>query len=828
MIIKFLQNGTGDPKLAASYLLGDKDHQGYVRAGVEIFRGDAVTFTALAESTKFRYCYTSAVIAWSPEDTVTDEQLNEVLDAFEEHAFAGLSLEQYHMTAVMHMDDDGSRHLHILVPRVELTSGKSLNIAPPGHIYYFDPLRDFFNHKYGWARPDDPARMKTTKLKNHHLMQNAAALKAGLNQVPKKTRVELINEYIQQRILSGVINSRDDVIRSLKEIGQVKAKNSTYLALICNDTTDRLKGGFYHAEFSFSAYRENSARQDGIKPALQCHQSGSIEYESKLQECLKRIQEVRRKRIEYNKNYYRAKAAQFDGDQSNASRISVQPRTTVEAGFIRETDSRYRVSLVSIQDGYAIPRPYEYVETATTVSKSTSDQHEQNIGISHSNAAGQRSTAKQQHQIAKRNNENDGVAEKNERQTQESGIRTSAIPGSDQEWNNVIGKTRTEIQKDTLVPWDIRHIQHPLPHHKFHLNVGNNNERYTAADLKKSIDHQSSENESRIGTISESLSRWGHNSETNQRSTEWLHRRTREVASASEQLSRDIEKRKLSIEQTIERQRQETESVSNGVEQGNFIHRVDRCLGKIREKISNCTKRLVAQFKAPTLDTGRGEEDSAALYNFIPKLGFNRLVKHARRLFSTRITQAHLDRLQEYERQAEQTLTIANQNIKFRKLSLFLLSLKMNNSELQLDQAMSPMKIAEKHFQQLIDQQIPYEHTERTMYDFGNSLRTSLLCLKGELYKTNRQDVEILRNLLQTVDHYAERLKTYDLLKPVPDTCLAIKESLNDLTRSFQNNLVIRESELTSIEQNPHHSFNSVFAPVKKQQEKNYGYENDL
>jgi len=195
--------GTGDPGKAASYVLGEKDHQGNMRAGVQILRGDAVSFTALARSVPFQYCYTSAVIAWSPEDRVTDEQLHEVLDVFEEHAFAGLSSEQYHMTAVMHLEDDGSRHLHILVPRVELTSGKSLNIAPPGHHHYFDPLRDFFNYKYEWARPDDQKRSKEAKLSNHIHLQNAAAVKAGLKDEPKKTRVELINQFIEQRIYMG-------------------------------------------------------------------------------------------------------------------------------------------------------------------------------------------------------------------------------------------------------------------------------------------------------------------------------------------------------------------------------------------------------------------------------------------------------------------------------------------------------------------------------------------------------------------------------------------------------------------------------------------------
>ena len=35
MIIKFLSNGTGDPQLAASYLIGEQNHLGDKRASVK-------------------------------------------------------------------------------------------------------------------------------------------------------------------------------------------------------------------------------------------------------------------------------------------------------------------------------------------------------------------------------------------------------------------------------------------------------------------------------------------------------------------------------------------------------------------------------------------------------------------------------------------------------------------------------------------------------------------------------------------------------------------------------------------------------------------------
>ena len=307
MIIKFLSNGTGDPQLAASYLIGEQNHLGDKRASVEIVRGDPIVFAAIASSLNFKYCYTSVVINWSPEDDVSDEHLNEVLDLFEDHAFSGFRSEQYHMTAVMHADDEGSRHLHILIPRVELTTGKSLNVAPPGHRYYFDPLRDFLNHKYGWARPDDPVRMKTTKPKNHHVLQNAAALKAGLQGQTKKTRVEMIDAFIEQRIMFGNINNRDELVKSLKEISEIGQIANKSISIKYQNTRDRLEGEFYHARFSFTAYREARTRQTGIRSVLPRSEEKSTECSAGLSELLERLETVRRKRAEYNKKYYQPK-----------------------------------------------------------------------------------------------------------------------------------------------------------------------------------------------------------------------------------------------------------------------------------------------------------------------------------------------------------------------------------------------------------------------------------------------------------------------------------------------------------------------------------------
>ena len=248
MIIKFLPVGTGDPKRAVSYLLGEMDHNGDKRADVEILVGDPFTFSALAESVSFKYCYTSVVIAWSPKDLVADEHISEVVSEFQQHIGAGLESDQYHMTVVMHSEEDGSRHLHLLIPRVELRTGKSFNIAPPGHRHYFDPLRDYFNYKYSWSRPDDVKGLDSNELNQHIHLHSVKDIKANLDgktdqKWSKKERVKLVDQFIHQQILLQKINNRHELLECLKQLGDITSRQSQdYISLKHEGATDRLKG----------------------------------------------------------------------------------------------------------------------------------------------------------------------------------------------------------------------------------------------------------------------------------------------------------------------------------------------------------------------------------------------------------------------------------------------------------------------------------------------------------------------------------------------------------------------------------------------------------
>ena len=244
MYIKFLKHGKGDPAKAASYLIDDVDHLNRPRPDVQVLRGDPQTFTALAESIQNEWKYTSGVIAWSKDDAPTNDEIDQVLEAFEKHAFAGLKPNQYHFTAVLHEEDDGSKHVHFLVPRIELDTGKALNIAPPGHEKYFDPLRDYFNYSKGWSRPDDPTLQHDTQTPDHAHFQDAAAVRAGLKGKSVNDIREVVGSLIEQRIYFDFIKDRTDVLDAVSELGKVTRISDKFISLKLDgaDKAIRLKG----------------------------------------------------------------------------------------------------------------------------------------------------------------------------------------------------------------------------------------------------------------------------------------------------------------------------------------------------------------------------------------------------------------------------------------------------------------------------------------------------------------------------------------------------------------------------------------------------------
>jgi hypothetical protein len=113
----------------------------------------------------------------------------------------------------------GREELHFVVPRIELATGRSLNIAPPGRASrrLFDTFRSKINAEFGLSDPDDPARRRglslpsvIAKIKNQP-EQSWAVSSAHVRQA--------VNDCIAAKVQAGVIRNREQVVRELKAAG---------------------------------------------------------------------------------------------------------------------------------------------------------------------------------------------------------------------------------------------------------------------------------------------------------------------------------------------------------------------------------------------------------------------------------------------------------------------------------------------------------------------------------------------------------------------------------------------------------------------------------
>ena len=254
MHIKFLAHGQGSARSAVGYLLGEKDHNGERREEVTVVSGDPHLVAEVADSSANQWRYTSGVIAWAPEDNPTPKQIKQVVDDFERVAFAGLDRDQYATCAVLHRETDGTAHVHTLTARVELTSGKALNIAPPGHEKTFDPLRDYWNHSQGWARPDDPERFR-------HVQLGHEPHRSRPDRHPK-TRAE-ITEHIEQLAADGLVTNAKEVRQELADIGEITRASKDYVSVRPHgeDKPIRLRGELYRDNWTIDQTLEREARR---------------------------------------------------------------------------------------------------------------------------------------------------------------------------------------------------------------------------------------------------------------------------------------------------------------------------------------------------------------------------------------------------------------------------------------------------------------------------------------------------------------------------------------------------------------------------------------
>lgn len=257
MLVKIFDTGKGKASSAINYLIGDKDHTGKIRSvKPEIIAGDAKITEQLIDSCTRELKYKSGVVAFGNHEKPTQEQIEKVIFNFEKSFFAGLKKdENFNILWVRH-EDKGNTELHFLTPMTEISTGKRLNIHPPGkrNLEFFNSWVAINNQKLGFAQVvQDPLKK---------------ALSAFEAKVPKgqkrSKKSDLIHEVLEHSIRSGKIRNRDELCKFLESKNiKVFRKGADYISIGSDKKHVRLRGSIYseNANYQQILLESNKAQQ---------------------------------------------------------------------------------------------------------------------------------------------------------------------------------------------------------------------------------------------------------------------------------------------------------------------------------------------------------------------------------------------------------------------------------------------------------------------------------------------------------------------------------------------------------------------------------------
>ncbi|MCK0149164.1 relaxase/mobilization nuclease domain-containing protein [Marivita sp. S6314] len=272
MLIKFFRNGKGAGAGPVGYLVADKvlaydDNRDLIRDAdsqpmtvtreplPEVLRGNPDRTEALIDASRHQWTYRAGVISFAAEDAPTEEQQAEVMDSFERLAFAGLDPTQYDVLWVRHTHEDRVE-LHFCTPRLELTSGRSLNIAPPGYEKAFDSLRNVMNQRHKWA---DPMELERTQ-----------EVRDTIETPTRAQGRDELHAWILDQVSVGLITDRASMFDALTNAGfDIPRAGKAYLTAQDPDTGERwrLKGEIFHEDWQADTAERETERGTGHDPA---------------------------------------------------------------------------------------------------------------------------------------------------------------------------------------------------------------------------------------------------------------------------------------------------------------------------------------------------------------------------------------------------------------------------------------------------------------------------------------------------------------------------------------------------------------------------------
>ena len=274
MIISFFSTGTGGGAAPVDYLTARevlaydenrnliRDNNGEPQTKIrdplpEVLHGNPDQTRELIDASPNKWSYTAGVISFADSDDPNPDAQQEAIELFEALAFAGLDGDQYNCLWVRH-SHEGNVELHFCTPRLELSTGKALNIAPPGHENAFASLRDLLNKTHVWADPLDP--------------ELAREVRETIEAPTRAQGREALHDWILDQISVGTITDRASLIDALADAGfEIPRVSKNYITAKDPDTGERwrLKGEIFHDDWQAEPPRreiEHGSGDDTERP----------------------------------------------------------------------------------------------------------------------------------------------------------------------------------------------------------------------------------------------------------------------------------------------------------------------------------------------------------------------------------------------------------------------------------------------------------------------------------------------------------------------------------------------------------------------------------
>lgn len=319
MLVKIINNKSGTATGAVNYVLGSHNHKHEKRDFDPVVLRGNPELTKEIDKTfcdKFQHKAISGVIAFRQGEDLSPDEINKFLDDFEK-TFLGNMRNRVNALYVLHeeKEEDGgtSKHIHLVINRCDLETGKSYNPFPPDHIKLKDLFQKIENQLHDWKPviEEDPLKFsQETKF-----LDKATGLKN------LKSRTELDN-YFQDLVKNGTVKNRDELLKHIKQQGlELSRMGQDYISIKIDDGKNvRLKGGIYE---------KNDGKDYAVKIEETKNKNDEIKKSYQEPTTLSKQIERLNKLIEY-RNTYNSKPERYSATTKNQPVFSRELKRELE------------------------------------------------------------------------------------------------------------------------------------------------------------------------------------------------------------------------------------------------------------------------------------------------------------------------------------------------------------------------------------------------------------------------------------------------------------------------------------------------------------------